>query len=119
MTNPDSFGQEVSVGDYVYFRVKTKYAADALSLGRVTKISPKGGLTLTAINTRGNTVEAYVAYQDKRWADYNSRPGYVPTTTERPHYFAVTYKQVLASASSCVKVPAYVLPPGLIQVLQE
>lgn len=115
--NKDSFGQEVGVGDYVYFKVKTKYECDALSLGRIEKISPSGSLTLKAINTRGESVQKHVEGCDAYRARCEAARGSDPLTKWELERSSYTYKQILRSASSCVKVPSHVIGIDLVQVL--
>lgn len=116
----DSFGNEVNVGDFVYFQVKTRYAG-ALSLGRIIKITPTGGVSLVSLCTGGKTLDEYVAHQKETHAraakSYTDRGMPVPDWVGK--YEAITGKTRLADASSCVLIPNHVLPPMLTQALSN
>lgn len=117
----DSFGQEVNVGDYIYFRVKSQYLPDALSLGRVTEVTTKGTIMLRAINTRNMTIEEYLDHQQKlrdRWEAEAASSG-KPMSKYQEELCQITFKQRLNTVTSAVLVPAHALPPTLTQLLQD
>lgn len=72
-TAKDSFGEEIKIGTCVTFVTKTRYI-HSQSIGKVIKISPKGQVTIRAINTGGRSLQGYAEY--KRDHRANLRAGW-------------------------------------------
>lgn len=118
----DSFGNEVKVGDYLVFAVKSRYLG-TLGIGCVTKISPKGSVSMMAIKSFGKTLEE--ARQDRlEWYDnYLAQcavKGIHPSDWAEKHRDegVTPYKTTLADASTCYKVPPQAVPMEIAQLIQ-
>lgn len=117
----DSFGVEVQVGDYLVFAVKSRYLS-TLGIGRVTKISPKGSVSMMALKSYGKTLAEQrrdaEAFVERITAEYAARgeplPAYWANHVEDN---CAAYKTTLGSASTCYKIPAHAVPIDITQAL--
>jgi hypothetical protein len=123
MTVKDSFGIEVDVGDYLVFATKGG-SPGSLSLGRVTKLNPSGGLSMIALDGWGKTLEEAEAEAQASWEKnckaYHDKGIPLPEWLEKPYRWAYNpRKTTLKSASTCYKVPGHAIPPVLTQALSD
>lgn len=112
----DSFGNVVSVGDYLVFATKTQNLS-SLALGRVTKMTDKC-ISMQAIRTHGQTLEEYFKQRQEAY-DRLVAGGHTGAWVEKYAKDNGTYKTRINDATTSYKIPAHTLPPGLIQILQD
>lgn len=126
MTTPvvkDSFGVEVQVGDYLVYAVKTRYLG-SLGLGRVTKISEKGSVSMVvAPSLYGQSWAERVADLEKREAEliaeYTAKGGPIPSwVTGYAQSQIKLRKTCLQDATTCYKLPPYAVPVEITQILE-